>query len=778
MPDLEPTPEQEPEPPLQAFEAEPGRVALYDPDGAMQSVPTENAEAAVREYGYRPASKADVVADHEGTYGTIKAGVYGAARGASFGLFDPLAVAASGAVYGEEGKTLAREELNLAREGHGTATLAGEIGGSLLPLAFGAGGGAAVTGEGVLARAASRAASAAPRAALEGAAIAAGQQLTEDTLGNHDLVAQKYVATALEGGLFGALLGVSLHTGIGLAGDKLAARAAAKAGATGGGVASKLGQIAEEQAAKGVLPASTISASELTKLGTTAEAQQGRLRRIGRALLDEGITSAAADKTVQATRLTARVAEVGEELGTLRKGLEKAAVRPSAENVLARVEQEVLAPLMERAFSSAEQAAIRPQVAELAERLKGKALFESFDDLHKLRSDLDAQLYPKARKGFAPPAPPAGAEHLEKIRGILEDEFESAAEHASMEIGEDTAQAYRVKKALYSDLKTAEKWATKASARESQNAAWSLTDTIAASAGVGTAIVTGNPIGLLAPIANKLRRTYGNQAAAVIADKASKILGIQRAAERFDTRVAKAVSGFYEGGKKGRALPSGASPKVTPEAARALRATVSNPTVLNERVSQIVGSTGLHETAPKVAQSMTSTLMRAAAYLHQNLPAEPPPASFSFGPTKPRPLGPHAQAKLEAVAGALDLDGLLGDIERGRVDRQKVEALKIINPDAAEAIIGALERHGLENAAELTHQQEVALSILTGRPIGALMQPRTIRGFQQAHAQGATPDPAQAGVGRQPIGNANSGEPSRSADTFRSGSDRMEADNE
>ncbi len=788
-PSLPPAP---PDPPLQAFEAEPGRVALYDADGAMQSVPTENAEAAVREYGYRPASRGEIISQNEGALGSFKAGLYGAARGASFGVFDPLAVAASRAVYGEEGADLAREELNIQQDYHPTASMAGEIGGSLLPLMVGApAAGEAVVGESLLARAASRAVGAAPRAFAEGAAMGLGQQLSEDTLGNHDLVAQKYLMSGLKGGMFGAILGAGLHAGFGAAGDKLAVRAA-EAATKGEGAAgyrtfgSRLSEIAEEQAAKGSLPAAGISASEMQKLGKTAGDQQTRFRQIGRTLLDEGVTTPGASKAVQAERLTTRVAEVGEELGSIRKSLEKSAVRPSAESAIDRIGKEIIGPLVERPFSADAQRVIRPYVEEISQRAGGKvgadgamkvpATFDSFEKLHTIRQALDEKLssmkaWEKLNMGAAAP----GHAELRAVRGILEDEFELAAERAAVDLGEGIAQKYKVTKALYSDLKTAEKWTTKAAARESQHRAVSLTDTIAMGAGAATGHLG---IGLLAPVANKMVRTYGNQVGATLADRAAKLLGVQRAAETFDARVSKAVKGFYSGEKKAAQLGAKSTqPKVDPETTRALRAAVQNPAALTERVAQVVGATGLRDDAPRIAQAMASTIMRAAAYLQGAIPPEPPPAGFSFGAQKPRPLGPQAQQKLENAVAALDIEGLLSDIEGGRVDRQKVEALRIINPQAHEAIIGALTRQGIEKAAELTHQQEVALSILTGKPIGAMMQPRTILGFQKAHAQGAPPDPtASAGVGRQSFGGG--GGQSRTADSLRSGSDRMEAADE
>lgn len=791
-PTPEPAQEAPPEPHVQAFESEAGHVALYDGDGNLMSVPTENALKAVQEYGYKPAPKADVVASHEGAYGTFKAGLYGAARGASFGTFDPIAVEASRQIYGEQGADLAREELNLMKQGHETASLAGEIGGSLLPLAVGGGGGAAATSESILGRTAQRVVMGAPRAFAEGAAISAGQQLTEDTLGDHELSAAKYATTALEGGLLGAIIGSGLHAGVGLAGDALALRAAAKGeGVAAKGLGTKLSAFAETQAAKGMLPPGSIGANEVQKLGRTVEEQQTKLGQLGRTGLDEGISTAGASKAVQAERAAKRVEEVGAELGSIRKSLEESAVRPSSETILKRVGDEVIKPLMDRPFSWADQSAVKPYVHDIVKGLGGtmteagevalkKPTAESFDQVFQLRSRLGKKLesmrsWEKANLGAEAP----GHADLRQIYGIVEDEFEKAADRAAVDLDENIGQKYRVQKALFGDLKTIEKWTSKASAKESQNRAISLTDTIAASSGIGSALA-GHPLGLLAPVANKLARTYGNQAAALVADKAAKLAGVQRAAETFDVRVEKAAEGFFKGGKKGRGVPSGANPSVDAETARALRQAVQDPAALTERVSQAVERTGLRTSAPKIAAAMTGLLMRAASYIGANMPPEPQPTSFTFGVPKARAPGPQQQAKVDAVVGALDLDSLLADIERGRADRQKVEALRIISPQAHAALMQALEKKGIEHAAELTHQQEVAMSILTGRPIGAMMQPRTIRGFQQAHTQGTPPDPSeQAGVTRQSFGGGGGGGggggTSHNADTFRTGMDRLEA---
>lgn len=848
---------------VRALPTEDGKsVVLIDPDGQMVDVPRENAARAIQEFQYRPATDQEEYTQRTGTAGTVAATLAGVGRGISYGTFDSLAIGAERALHGDAEAEEMRRTLRLLKEGHETASLIGEVGGSLAPMLLGAPPASAeVAGSSLLARATARAVQAAPGALLEGAAIGLGSQLSEDVLHNHELSAQKYVSAGLEGGALGVLLGASLHAGAGAIADKVAARKASdvikhmayeagelqphqkleliplseiesrapwssgkidsiakelgegkkikpvrlmrgddgawtisdgihrtafarEAGMThmpaivdagevisrkAGGesaVGNRLANLAEEQAAKSILPSSTITAGELQRLGRTAEEQQGRLRSIGRTLLDEGIVTATSDVKKMSGKITERVAEVGEELGDLRRSFEKAKVRPSAETVATRIGEDVLKPMMDRPFAFADTAVVKPYVEELEKRLAGKTTFESFDELFKLRAGLDKRLE-QMRVWEKVNGPAPGHQDLKAIRGILETEFERAADAAALELGENTAQKYRVAKALFSDLKTAEKWSSKAAARSAQNQAISLSDVVASSSGGFGGVAMG--------VANKLRRTYGNQAAALIADKGARIMGVQRAEEAFNRRLEKSVKGFYSG-KGGKA--SSSPPDVDPETARRLRQAAKNPTALMAHVTKVVAASGLQEAAPRVAQGVASTLMRAGSYLAMHMPPEPPPAGFTFGKPKARALGPYAQAKQNAVIGALDVEGLLAEIESGRIDRQKVEALKFINPDLHADIVNAMVRHGQENQATLSHQQEVALSILTGQPIGAIMQPKTIKGFQQAHAsQGPAPDPVAGGGAPKPIGSASGGGMSRAASALQSSTDRMEADN-
>lgn len=208
-----------------ALSMTPGMVAVTGQDGAVSQVRTEDAAAALAQ-GYRPSTRGEVTAEQMGTGGQVAAGLFGAARGVTLGLSDAALVEGSRLLGGDKEAEDTRQILNDAREGYAKTSIGGELAGSLAGMALLPGSGAArgaVAAEGALGRAAARFAAAVPRAATEGAAIGLGQQISEDALGNHEAVAEKYIASIAGGAVFGGLLGGALHAAGGAIGDKAGA---------------------------------------------------------------------------------------------------------------------------------------------------------------------------------------------------------------------------------------------------------------------------------------------------------------------------------------------------------------------------------------------------------------------------------------------------------------------------------------------------------------------------------------------------------------------------
>jgi hypothetical protein len=772
-----------PEPP-KAYTTEPGHLAFVDDRGEVQSVPAENAAEAMQ-YGYRPATRAEFKAARDGFAGDVMAGITGVGRGLSFGLTDPLTIEADRALEGDRAAEDMRQELSDLKEGHPHASLAGEVGGSLLALMFGAPPAEteAALGEGFLTRAGQRIVRGAPQLVGEGALYGMGQQLSEDALGGHELAAGKYLASGLEGGIFNLLLGSAFHVAGGAAldgavsGAKSLLSSAAKASEEGGG-ASLLSR-AEGEAERQAFKATGAKIGAIKKLGVTAEEQGMNAEKIGRTLLDEGIVTPMASKPEMASRVDAALEKYGSEIGTLRKGLDRSAIRPEVEPILKRIDDEVVVPLAEKAFTGAELRAVESPILELTDRVKGKEAFDSFEQLQTLRRDLADFIYPKAVKGALPPPPPAGFESLKRVERILEEEYETAAARASKDLGEDFTQRYSFAKARYSDLSKARDILASEGAREIANRAFSLTDTIAAGHGFQTAalgVLSGHPaaaLAAIAPLANKAVRTYGNQTAAYVLNRMTKLEAVKRAVHGFDNKLDVAARALFT--KETKTLgPARAQRTITPEERRALRQMLANPSAMTEAISDAMARTGLAHAAPKVAAAMSSTLLRAAMYVKSVLPPEPRQIGMSFnGETPPRKLGGHAQFKLDRAIDALDVDRTLDDLGHGKISRQQVEALKFVDPPLFVEIQNRLRSYGQENDPRVNVQKQVALSILFDTPVSAYTQPATRRGFQQAFAQGVPNEPTLPGTEPlKPIGTGHSD----AAESLASPTDRTAAD--
>lgn len=714
-------------------------VAVKNRDGSYGAVQTSDLDAAIAT-GSRPATRTEYLAAKGGTVGKVASAAIGIGRGAgqAVGLpVDAALIEGSRALGGDTEAEDTRRALNLARDANPGWNLGGELVGSLAGAALIPGGaGGAARGATAGARALSRVGQAAPRLLAEGALLGIGHQSTEDALGNHQLVAQQYVASAFKGAALALILGGAFHAGAGYVGDRLgsyvgrAAEAADESSFLG-----KLGRKAADEAEIQAFKATGAKLKDIERLGATAEAQAARQSRIGRRLLEDEMVGPLTTQEQLAKRVAVKLKEVGAELGSMRNALDKAETRPAMSNIVRRFEEEVLKPAAELPLGEAEA---RPAAEFLADMMKKGGETPDFKTLFKYRRALDTKLErggEYARSALVPAKP--GADGMRALRSIVEEEFEAAAEKAAAETGDSFGAKYKIAKEAYADYRTAQKILAKEVARGGANQAISLTDVISAVGGVASS----GPAGAAWGAANHVRRKFGNQIAAHVLDKASQIAGIQRTAGANQEAIAAGVKGFLSN-KAPKAATAGE--QVTPETVRAVREAVRDPQAIVSRLDSALGGTGLNEAAPKVAQAVASTAMRAAGYLRDRTPKEPPPSGLSFVPQKPRAMSESELAKYanayEAITNPMSI---VEDLQRGQLDREKVNALRVVYPDLYQQIRKEVIAQSIAMKPELTDQQEIALSILFDAPISAMMQPKVISSFQKTFAQGA--DPSQAG---------------------------------
>jgi hypothetical protein len=269
-----PQPEPASAEPAQAlgYQGAPGTFAVIDPDGERTYVRAEDIEAAQAE-GSRLATIDDIWATEPGA--KFMAADAGLLRGMSFGLSDPLLVETGRFIEGDAGAEHMRSVLRGWKQHEGIST-AGELAGSLSTLLVGMppAAGAEVTASSLVGRAAQRVAAQAPRLIGEGVLMGEGQQLSEDTLGDHERVAENYVMAGLKGGAVSLFLGGTFAAGGGLVADGVKAGVgAAKAGA------SKLGR----RLLGGADDAAAASAPKALGTGTAKDIESLAERKFGHA---------------------------------------------------------------------------------------------------------------------------------------------------------------------------------------------------------------------------------------------------------------------------------------------------------------------------------------------------------------------------------------------------------------------------------------------------------------------------------------------------------------
>ncbi len=767
---------------------EPGKVAIKDLDGSVSLI-KQGDLAAAQDEGARPASEAEYFGAQAGRTGELASATVGAARGATFGLSDPIYVEGARLLGGDDNAEDVRHTLRLLKEANPNATLGGEIGGAVVPALFGGGAASAaeVGGTGLFGRAASRVAAVAPRAFGEGAAIGMGAQLSEDKLQNHKMTAESYLTAGVKGGAIGLLLAGGAAAGVGAAGDKLGtlfgrsegAAVRAEAGAAehfGGPYRSAEGAAvrAEEAGAKrGSLgwledtaneqrfKATGSNATDWKRLSADTEARGAEAQRIGKRLGEETfegkrLVDLTASQEDIAKRIAGRTKEVAKSFRPLYAEADTAVARPSMSTIAERFNTEIRAPQVGKLYGDAELRGAEDAMARLE---KHAGANPSHVDLWEHRKEIDGVLkksYARDQNGVTP----VGEESLKKLRAIVNEELLSSTERAGQELGGTLGDRIRLANSLYSDLSVANKAASRASQRMSGNQAVSITDVIAGAAG-------GLP-GLVAMGANMVRRKYGNQIAAHVLDSATRMESVQRAATKFDALLNDGTKAFISNGKGA----SRAAKSVTTEEVRAIRDATRSPETVTARVADGLGD--LTKYAPKVAAEAAATATRAAAWIQHTLPKEKPPTGPQFVQRAPTPMSDEDRLKAARIIETIeDPSVVLDRLRQGSLTEEHVATLKYVHPETYTKIQSYLNTHAAELKPTMTVQQQFTLSMLFGVPITEAMLPENKRAFQASFSQG-NQAPGTGGAGGMVAPKMNAG-PVNGGTGTATAFDKMEA---
>lgn len=760
------------------------RLHVVSADGEMGTIDASEAAQAL-ESGMRIASDVDVEkarlqAEHGTGLETVKAGAEGLARGATFGLSD-VALTETGLAEGADLR--ARQEANPLVSG------GAELAGAIAPMLLSGGASSAATGAGLAARAgqvartagaiprgtaalgraveagaakllgsragtlAGRGASLAAGGAVEGAVIGAGQAVSAAALDDVELTAEQLLASAGHGALLGGVAGGALGAGAKVVADTGRAVArrlpdTAKKLFTREGAAEVLEQYADRQAfAVGKNPSGG--------KGFVREAikKKGGIERGGRIAREDyniGPTTTVDDIAKLAP---ARKREAGEQVGAALRRMDEVAepaALPQAARIDDRIRKEVLGPL-----EQSKSPALRKMADRVGAEVGAQGFLQSADDaadrawslesLHTQRRVLDDLAYKENLSGTMG-KPTAFGEELIKVRRIVENEIEAAAERVGKSAGEDIAGAYRDAKERYGWHSLFERMSRDAvNANDANDAIGLLGSQFGNMMALGEAAVTGS-IGLetlvIPWIAGRAHKLVRQHLPGVAVAAATQLRAAQQVTERalnVERQMDRAVVGFFARAREGakRDVPIVAA-QLKPRRERYEEAkaelVAATPEKLVERATAQMGRSS-HEA---LATAYTASAQRGADFLRAKRPAERPVAMVRPDLDKTQKVSDHEMARfLRYVDAVKDPMSVVAGIESGEVTIEGVEALQAVYPRMYEALVTRVTDAISQTDKQLPYSDLRRLSIVLDTPLHPSLTPEFIAFAQSRYASPA-----------------------------------------
>lgn len=748
---------------------EDGRVGSVDAADLSQEIATGSQVVSQRKY-----DQAKLQAKYGGAGGMAAAAGEGAARGLTLGLSDPLAIGAARAFGGEEAEEATRQHLAGEKAANPRTALGTEVAGAVIPALMSGGGAAAAEaaeGAGALARAgaaargAVRTAGILPRAvsgvgslaehaagallpeaaesaagriavnavkkaagaSAEGALYGVGQQISEDTLGDHELSAEKLLAAAGHGALVGAALG-------GLAGGAGQAVTELRSSGLAARVSTKLSDAAGEQAWKAL--------GADAGLATRAEEVGGK-RAIGRVLLSEGV--------------------IPKEEGLVASALKPEELLPRTQAARQRVEGQIDEVLQSSSAKVPAADVLKPLDDAIASAPKGAegAIARARDGMYE-RLGIGKGDVLREAMGLPRPSVPiaqfvAEKQQLEPLLAKLEPTIarqvrDSMAEieHKAFIAAGESKQGGRALTELYvkrSQLAIAEEAAQKAVENAGAKAASGGEHSLSSLLALGGIVSGHGPAGIALAagkaamgFAKKAIADRGNALAAVALDRASELTAIQKANASISSQMDKGIRAFF--GKSGAKLAgpvrqSEESKQPTRERYQAKVERVAQmaaaPAVGAERVGQVLGGMGTH--APKTVAAVTQIAQKATTFLQSKIPPTHVDQK-SMTPTleKPRVSDAEMHTFLKYARAVDDPMSVVRDMSEGRISSEGVEALKVVYPKTYQELQTRVLQSVTEQREKLPYDKRVQLGILLQIPTDATLSPDFVKDLQGAFA--------------------------------------------
>jgi hypothetical protein len=718
-------------------------VPMVAPNGQVGHVPAEKAQEAFAS-GARVATpeeihKADIHHDYDNFAGYLAAGAAEAGNQAMLGAGDALALGAAKTFGGDKSAAHLKQTLNDLREENPTATAIGGVAGALAPaLATGGAGelaegaelaeggsglfgavktalgapGRALEGAGGLAEDAARAAlpdhaatltgriaqgaaMLGARGAAEGALLNAGNELSEEMLGDPELSGERLLAALGHGALLGGATGGLLATTGELGREVL------------GRLRPTLDRAAGEQAFRALNPE-----RRFVKL---AEKIDGGAEGVGKELLDRGIIEAGDKIDEIAPKVAAARREAGEKLGEMLGDMDALGEQyaPKAESVIDRVRREVIEPLSKLPGYKSEVSAVREYLQDFAQKTTEGL---SFTGLRDIRAALDDKIF----RGSNALNPSPVMKELQKMRSIVEDEIEAGGDRAADKLGADFRKQYKAAKLSYRRLSVADQAAENATAALVANRVVSPSDYLAGIAGFAGGGIHGGLAGMAMGAVHHVVRERGNSTAAILLKKASVLGAIQRATNAVDTEVNRGIAGILEPGKRApvkvREAPFAKADEPHVAHANAVVGATIAPDVHSEAIERAVAPIADH--APSIANAFQKAALRTTMGLANSVPrGHLPPPSITPQFDKPIITDNDKQAfELERSMSHDPVGTTFSLAAKGMLTKSAVDTFQRNSPALYQDVVARTQKQLATLKKPLSSSQEQQIRVLMGMP--------------------------------------------------------------
>lgn len=772
-----------------------GKALMVNRHGERVAVPLASLDQAL-EQGYQyeapdAVRQYDLAQDARSLGGKVKTAGEALARGATVGLSDVALTTALGDDY--RAAALARQQENPA------LSTAGEVAGAVAPIlasggtglasrgvtalgapargvaALGRGGEAlaaaalrraGATGATALGRVGTKALTMAAGGAVEGAAYGVGKEISDAALGDTEITAEKILAGAEDGALFGGLGGGILGgagAAVGEAGKKIV-------GAMTGGksLAQAAKTFAEKRAVKAVTGNYKKAYDEITRFGKNPE----RIERLGRKLIDREINVDDLGEAIAG--LGAATDDAAARMSTVAKELDAAGVKADARKLVERWDEQVkklrdvdlddyqkvaaelekkIAPLRRRVEGAADKGVFNVTRDEAGKRVRTAATGQKeigFSDFWKLRQQFDKTVKWNQK------AQTVSADELREMRRIFDDTLTEAVDGAddglraaaaggddaarrALESGETLTGRWKVAKEDYHDFITLKDAADELAIAREKNRFVSPSDygtgglfgvgamqaLIASGGSALPSLLLSTAIGAGASVAHKFVRERGSAMIARAAERMAKVDGqLLRSArviagiEKAKRVVTPAVLGVDKLQERFDKLSSD------------VQTLTSQPPKLATRLAKMTGE--LDAEQPELGMAIRQRAVEDYHYLASEIPQPIGRASQTLTPQAIKyRYSPPDMKRWLAKAEALDKPmTVVRKLERGTIDREGLATLKARRPELFQDLRIRVASACAEREDELDPPTRVLLSLVFDITADPTMDPAAIRDMQ------------------------------------------------